>query len=304
MNNQRLDLAPLIERQWRRFGQETPVDGLRLARVENPSGLICSVYRPSLCLVAQGAKVTMLGNTAFRYAAGQCLLSSIDVAVTTHITEASSARPYLALSLAIDPVILAELASEQAETLRDRRCFAALGTSDLDPLLDDPLERLLNLLDSPRDLAVIAPLIRREITWHLLGGYFGGMLRQVGLADNHAGRIGRTTAWIRSHYTKPLRVTDLAALAHMSVPSFHRHFKAVIAMTPIQFQKQVRLQEARYRLLTAESVASVGYAVGYESLSQFSRDYRRLFGAPPGRDGTAIRASLASGSMLPLAQPA
>ena len=207
--------------------------------------------------------------------------------------------PYLALSLAIDPATVTELLAEKAGALADAPAFAALSTADHDPALCDPLRRLLHLLDAPRDAQVLAPLVRREVIWRLLGGGLGPALRQIGLADTHAARIGRATAHIRDHYAETLRVADLAALAGMSVPGFHRHFKAVTTMTPVQFQKQVRLQEARRRLIAAEEVARVGFAIGYESLSQFSRDYRRLFGAPPGRDAAAIRAQLVPEPTLP-----
>jgi AraC-like DNA-binding protein len=296
-------LAALIERQWHRFGRETPADGLLLNRAETPSGPIRSVYRPSFCVVAQGAKTTLLGETGFRYAAGQALFASLDLAVTARITEANPARPYLALSLAIDLDALADLLSAQAETLAEGAApapaFAPLRTVTLDPDLCDPLARLLTQLDHPRDLPVLAPLIGRDIVWRLLGGPLGPALRQVGLPESHAARIGRATAWIREHYAETLRVADLAALARMSPASFHRHFKAVTTMTPVQFQKQVRLHEARRLLLGAGDVAGVGYAIGYESPSQFSRDYRRLFGAPAGRDGAAIRARLTSEPTLP-----
>ena len=288
------DLAPLIERHWFAHGRETPIDGLLLTRAEAPSGIIRSVYRPSFCLVVQGAKTTILGETPYRCAAGQCLLASVDLPVTARITQA----PYLALSLAIDPATVTELLAEQAGALADTP-FAALSTADHDPALCNPLRRLLDLLDAPRDAQVLAPLVRREIIWRLLGGGLGPALRQIGLADTHAARIGRATAHIRDHYAATLRVADLATLAGMSVPGFHRHFKAVTTMTPVQFQKQVRLQEARRRLIAAEEVARVGFAIGYESLSQFSRDYRRLFGAPPGRDAAAIRAQLVPEPALP-----
>ena len=296
-------LAALIERQWHRYGRETPADGLLLNRAETPSGPIRTVYRPPFCVVVQGAKTTLLGVSAYRYAAGQALLASLDLAVTSRITEASPARPYLALNLAIDLDALTDLLSAQADTLAagmdSAPAFAALRTVALDPDLCDPLARLLALLDHPRDLPVLAPLINREIVWRLLGGPLGPALRQAGLPESHAARIGRTTAWIRAHYAEPLRVADLAALARMSAASFHRHFKAVTTMTPVQFQKQVRLHEARRLLLAAGDVAGVGYAIGYESPSQFSRDYRRLFGAPPGRDAAAIRARLAPEPALP-----
>ncbi len=293
------DLARLVDRQWQAHGRETPLDGLLLTRADASSGILRSVYRPSFCVVVQGAKTTMLGDTPFRYAAGQGLLASIDLPVTARITRASADEPYLALSLAIDPAMVADLLSAEGDRLAEAPVFAPLRVASLDPVLCDPLARLLALLDAPGDLAVLAPLVRQEIVWRLLNGPLGATLRQVGLADGHAARIRRATAHIRDHYAEPLRVADLAALAHMSVPSFHRHFKAATTLTPVQFQKQIRLQEARRLLIGAEDVAGVGYAIGYESPSQFSRDYHRLFGAPPGRDGAAIRAALTPEIVLP-----
>ncbi|MEP9400845.1 AraC family transcriptional regulator [Sphingomonas sp. VNH70] len=293
------DLAPLIERHWHRHGRETPIDGLRITRADAPSGLIPALYRPSFCLVVQGGKLSMLGDAAYRYAAGECLLASVDLPVTSRITHASPAAPYLALSLAIDPATIAELLVERGSVAAPPPAFAALTTGAHDPALRDPLRRLLELLDSPRDQPVLVPMLRREIVWRLLGGPLGPSLRQIGLADTHAARIARATAHIRDHFARTLRVADLAALAGMSVPGFHRHFKAVTTMTPVQFQKQVRLQEARRRLIAAEEVARVGFAICYESLSQFSRDYRRLFGAPPGRDAAALRARLVPEPALP-----
>jgi AraC-like DNA-binding protein len=285
-------LIPLVDRNYLRFGRETPLDGLLLNRAETPSGLIRSVYRPSFCVVVQGAKVSVLGDQSFCYRAGEGLLASIDVPVTAWISEASPNRPYLAFSLAIDLAMVAELLAEQSEALANGAPLSALTTTELDSDLCDPLMRLFALLDAPRDLAVLAPLIRREIVWRLLRGGLGATLRQIGLAESHAARIGRATAFIRNRFAEPLRVADLAALAHMSVPSFHRRFKAVTTLTPLQFQKQIRLQEARRLLLVEGDVASVGYATGYQSPSQFTRDYRRLFGVSPGRDGAAMRARL------------
>lgn len=293
------DLARLIERHWFVHGRETPIPGLLITRAEEPTRIIRSVYRPSFCLVVQGAKTSMLGPTPYHYAAGQCLLASVDLPVTSRIVRASAAEPYLALSLAIEPAMVAELLAGQAAMPGAPSAFAALSTGDHDPALRDPLKRLLDLLDMPADQAVLAPLIRREIVWRLLGGALGPSLRQMGLAGTHAARVGRATAHIRDHFAETLRVAELAALAGMSVPGFHRHFKAVTTMTPVQFQKQVRLQEARRRLIAAEDVARVGFAIGYESLSQFSRDYRRLFGAPPGRDAAALRAQLVPEPALP-----
>ncbi len=288
------NLADLVDRQFLVYGRETPLDGLLLTRAQAPSGQIGSVYWPSFCVVLQGDKTTMLGDNHYRYAAGQGLLASVDVPVTARITQASVDKPYLALSLVIDPAMVAALLPACGE-MADQP-FEPLRVVSLDPNLLDPLARLLSLLDSPRDLAVLAPIIRQEITWRLLSGPLAPTLRQVGTLDGRAARIGRVTAFIREHYAQPLRVADLAALAHMSAPSLHRHFKAVTTMSPVQFQKEVRLQEGRRRLIGAADVAQVGYAIGYESASQFSRDYRRLFGVPPGQDGRRMRTVFAPAS--------
>ncbi len=282
-------LANLLDLQAVRFGRDTPIEGLRLTRTETPME-IRSVYRPSFCAVLQGSKISMLGESALRYGAGQGLLASVDVPVTARIVEASPERPYLAFSVEIDPAMVPEMLPALADEAVTEPAFTALHTDRLDAEIMDPLGRLLRLLDTPRDIPVMAPLVKREITWRLLNGSLGPMLRHVGLRDSQAARIGQATAWIRDHFREPLRVPDLAERAGMSVASFHRHFKAVTTLSPVQFQKLVRLQEARRMLLENHEVAAVGYAIGYESASHFNRDYRRQFGAPPGRDIAAIRA--------------
>ena len=162
--------------------------------------------------------------------------------------------------------------------------------SDVSADILDVAVRMLRLLDRPRDVAVLRPLIERELLWRLLEGEQGAMIRQFGLADSRLSQIGHAIRWLRAHYADTLRVEELAQLAAMSVSSFHRHFRAVTAMSPIQYQKQIRLQEARARLLAdARDVATVGFDVGYDSPSQFSREYSRLFGAPPGRDAIRLR---------------
>lgn len=298
------DLRAQALRLWRTHGRETPVEGLRLAAATEPSGPVHAVYRPSLCVVLQGAKTSMLGERSFRYDAGKCLIASVEVPVRAEITRASAAEPYLAFSLGLDPGLVAELLLEPggagmgvgAEVRAAERAGArvgagaALGVHDLPPDLVDPLGRLLGLCGRPRDIAVLGPLIRREIVWLLLNGPMGPDLRAIGLADGPMGRLARAIAHIREGFAEPLRVAHLAALAGMSPAAFHRHFKAATAMTPVQYQKRLRLQEARRLLLAGGGdVAHVGFAIGYESPSQFSREYRRLFGAPPGRDGQAIR---------------
>lgn len=290
MNTDLKSLAATLDRHARHYSGEPPVPGLHLTRAEAPM-VIRSVYRPCFCAVLQGAKLSVLGDKAFHYSAGQILVASIDVPVTARIMEASKEKPYLALSLEIDVATVAELipAADKA-VMSEETAFSALHTSDLEDDLLDAVGRLLNLLDRPKDIAVMAPLIQREIMWRLLNGPLGPVLRHVGLRDTRAARIGRAAAWVRENFSQPLRVTELADMVGMSVASFHRHFKAVTTLSPVQFQKVVRLQEARRLLLENHEVAAVGHAIGYESASHFSRDYRRQFGAPPGRDMAALRA--------------
>lgn len=293
------DLAPLaahISRQWQAHGRESPIPGLLLTCAEAPSGPIHAVYRPSLCVVVQGAKTSQLGERLYQYEAGKCLIASLEVPVRAHIVRASPDAPYLAFSLSIEAELVADLLLEHgppdAPPEAPDAC-AALEVQSLPADLIDPLMRLMALCDQPRDRPVLAPLIRREIVWRLLNSPLGRNLRQIGFADTRLSRIGRTIAHIRDHYDAPLHVPSLAALAGMSPATFHRHFKAATALSPVQFQKMLRLQEARRRLLLdGADVTQVGYALGYESPSQFSREYRRLFGAPPGRDSTRMRQTL------------
>lgn len=289
------DISPLkdlIARQWRAHGRETPIDGLLLTSVTAPTGPIHAVYRPSLCVVVQGAKTSMLGDRAYRYDEGKCLIASMEVPIRAEITRATPDRPYLAFSLALDPGTISDLLLELGGA-DETPARAALAVHAFELELVDPLCRLLALCDRPRDTAILAPMIRREITWLLLNGSMGPALRQIGLAGSHMARIGRAIACIREGFADQLNVRQLADVAGMSPATFHRHFKAVTAMTPVQYQKQLRLQEARRLLLSdGTDVARVGYAIGYESPSQFSREYRRLFGSPPGRDGQEIRRSL------------
>ncbi|WP_165856089.1 AraC family transcriptional regulator [Marinobacter sp. JSM 1782161] len=286
-------LRDLVERQWLAHGPETAIDGLRLTRAEQPSGTIRALYQTSFCIVLQGAKVTAIGETAYHYRLGECLFASVNLPVNSRIVEAAPDKPYLALSLSIDPAMMAELLVAHPEVAYRGPKQAALVTAPVPDDLYDPVTRLLRLLDQPEDREVMEPLIRREIGWRLLRSPLGPALQQVGMKDSDTARIGRVTAWMHANYQQPFKVAELAAMASMSPASFHRHFKAMTQLTPVQFQKRVRLQEARRLLLSAHEVASVGYQVGYESPSQFSRDYRKLFGAPPGRDKAVMRSNVA-----------
>lgn len=245
------------------------------------------VYEPMLCVVLDGAKRTTLGAQTFDYHAGDCLVVSADLPVSGQVLEA----PYAAVGIALDPAMISELMLEGGDSAPgDEAPGRALRVSRMDDGLIDAVGRLIALLDRPGDAPVLAPMIRREIVWRLLAGENGAMVRQIGSRDGRLGRIQRVIARLRERYAEPIRIEALAALAGMSETSLHRHFKAVTSMSPLQFQKQVRLQEARNRLLNdGRDIAGVGFAVGYDSPSQFSREYSRQFGRPPGRDLKQLR---------------
>jgi len=246
------------------------------------------VYEPMLCLILDGAKTTTLGGETHPYRAGQYLVVSADLPVSGKVAEA----PYLAMGVAIDPSMVAELLIETGGGLAvDEAPTRALAVSTMDDDLIDTVTRLVRLLDRPGDAAVLAPMIRRELLWRLLAGEHAAMVRQIAAVDGRLVQVKRAIEWIRSNFAEPMRIETLAGLSGMSETSLHRHFKAVTAMSPLQYQKQIRLQEARNLLLgRGGDVAGVGFAVGYDSPSQFSREYSRQFGRPPGRDLERLRA--------------
>ncbi|MDB5530519.1 MAG: DNA-binding protein AraC-type [Devosia sp.] len=253
---------------------------------------IAEMTEPMFALVAQGAKGVGLGEGVFDYSAGQYLIVSVDLPLQAHVAVATQETPYLGIGITLRPDAIAALLLEVGSTPATRSDPPGIAVSELTNELADPVVRLLRLLDRPADIPVLAPAIEREILWRLINGPQGDIVRQIGLADSRMAQIGRAIRWIRGHYAQPMRIEDLAAHVNMSVTSFHRHFRGVTSMTPIQYQKQIRLQAARSRLMsTAADVAEVGFSVGYDSPSQFSREYRRLFGQPPGKDGKSLRRS-------------
>jgi AraC-like DNA-binding protein len=279
--------------------------GAGLTRTALPGvSLVCSpritqpledVIEPTLSVIAQGAKETDLSGRTFTYGPGQFLVVSVELPVIGHVTQATIEEPFLAFVLKLRPERIAALLLETAPTTAVRlgavdATPAGIAVSDASPALIDGIGRLLALLDTPDDAAALAAGVEREVLWRLLTGPQGTTVRQIGLADSRLAHLARAIRWIRDHFNETLRVDQLAALATMSVTSFHRHFRAVTSMTPIQFQKQIRLREARARLLVHPGdITGVGFAVGYDSPSQFSREYRRMFGAPPSRDALALR---------------
>lgn len=282
-------LGPLIDRQATRYGLYTPIDGLMISRFVQPSQPLATVQRPVYSVVVQGVKEAMIGNDVIRYAAGHSLIAGVDLPVTSRIVTASREEPYLSVSFELDYKIVLDLLGDQPHRQSSTPNILPFAVRDFDPRLSDPLVRLLELLDYPQDIPVLAPLISREIVWRLLQSPFATLLRQLTWPDGNIARIARATNWIRENFAETLRIVQLAELVGMSVPSFHRHFKTITTVSPLQFQKQVRLHIARRYLLTAKGVGSVAFDVGYDSLSQFNRDYRKLYGLPPTQDVASLR---------------
>ncbi|MFI6347170.1 AraC family transcriptional regulator N-terminal domain-containing protein [Streptomyces sp. NPDC050560] len=286
------ELCALIDRHARRG--TPPVEGLLLSRSERPTAPEPSLTGPVLALVAQGAKRTGLGERTYEYRAGQYLVVTVDLPVTGHFSEASPGRPFLGVGLELRPAAIADLLLQHATAPGPARppggAVSGIAVSTAPYELVDALVRLLRLLERPADRPVLAPLIEKEILWRLVTGEQGAVIRQIGLADSTLSQIGRAVRWIRDHHASALRVGELADMCAMSASSFHRHFRAVTAMTPLQFQKNIRLQQARLLLMSRDDdVEDVGYAIGYDSPSQFSREYRRQYGLPPGRDAERLR---------------
>jgi AraC-like DNA-binding protein len=276
----------------------TRVPGLLLSKVDS-SEPHHSLTEPLLVVMAQGGKRLLLGEQVHEYRAGQYLLVTTDLPVTGHFVGASPRTPALGMGLALRPAAIAPLLLETPPHRRHGET-SPIATGDADADLLDATARLLRLLDHPADAPVLAPLIEREILWRLLTGPHGGLLRQIGLADSSTHCVNRAIRWIRDNYAEPMRIDELARLTGMSPSAFHRHFRAVTAMSPLQFQKRIRLQEARSLLVAdAGDVAGVGHLVGYDSPSQFNREYRRLFGAPPGQDAARLREAAAPAPQLP-----
>jgi len=287
------ELRALIARHAAGGKAGTLVSGLTVKAVFKPTEPLHSIDEPVFAVVAQGAKRTVLADRVFEYRAGHFLVASVELPLTSQVTRASDKAPFLGVGLALKPELIASVLLETAS--EDRGVAERLGidVSEAPAELLEAVVRLLRLLDRPSDIPILRPLIEREIVWRLLCGDQGEMVRQIGLADSRLSRIRRAIRWIRERYAEPLEIEDLAKQVAMSATSFHRHFRAATAMSPLQYQKQIRLQKARSRLMTnGDDVAKVGFSVGYDSPSQFNREYARFFGAPPGRDAARLRAAV------------
>lgn len=267
------------------------IPGVSLIRASAPTAPMPVVYQPTLCLIAQGRKQVVLGSTRYVYDPARYLAASVDLPVTGSVIDASDSVPYLCLMLDLDPTELSDLALRHPAADDDSRTtVAGIALGDTTPELLDAAVRLLALLDRPADIAALAPLVIREILYRLLTATGNGLIRQMATANSRLNQIARAIAWLRAHYHEACRIDDIADVAGMSRSTFHTHFKAVTAMSPLEFRSQLRLQEAR-RLMVAEAMdaAGAGFRVGYESPSQFSRDYVRLFGLPPATHALKLR---------------
>lgn len=284
---QRVELTKIIESHTGQDGsQMTAIPTLFFSRFFNDTGPKYGVYNPSLCIVVQGMKEVLLSQEHYQYGPADYLVASVNLPITGQVTEASSKVPYLALKLEFTPSEVLEVLREfQMEVEKKENAKRGLYVSKIEPSLLDAVTRLARLLDNPKDIPVLAPLIRKEIIYRVLQGEHGGMLKQIAIEGSSTNQISDVIEHIMNNYEKAFKIEELAEIANMSVSSLHRHFKEVTAMSPIQFQKQLRLQEARSLLLSESGdAADVAFRVGYESPSQFSREYSRMFGLPPKED--------------------
>lgn len=290
-NNQH-ELCKLIDRYTNQDGvHPTSIPSLFLIRESIITEPISRVNEPSFCIIIQGEKEVWLGEECFRYGPGNYIVASVDLPVTGQVIKASSDSPYLALKLEFTSSEILEVLNDTGiQSGQRRNARRAMFVSEVEPSLLDGVIRLACLLDNPKHIPILAPLFKKEILYWVLQGPQGEALEQMAIEGSNAIRIRNVIEHIIYNYEKTFRIEDLAEIANMSVASFHRHFKEVTAMSPIQFQKQLRLQEAR-RLLLAESSdgADVAFRVGYESQSQFSREYSRMFGFSPRADINRLR---------------
>lgn len=292
----REELASRIERLTGQDGRHSSAwPRLVFFRSSAPEPSLCAIYEPGVILVAQGAKQLIVGGEVYRYDQTNYLITSFNMPAHCQVTEASSSQPYLCARLDFDMARLSEVLTSTATAASSDRGRRGVSTGLIDTPLMDAMLRLVRLLDSATDLAVLGPLVEREILYRLLTGPQGSMLRQLATSGSRSQQIARAIDWLKLHYASALRIDDLAGEVAMSPSSLYHHFRAITAMSPLQYQKQLRLQEAR-RLLFSEhgDVASIAHSVGYESPSQFSREYSRQFGTSPLRDAAHLRRNMES----------
>jgi AraC-like DNA-binding protein len=274
-------------------GHAQPVPGLHLYRASVPAEPLHGVITPSLCVIAQGSKEVLVGASQYRYDPAHYLLATMDLPHISHICDASAERPYLSLRLELDPALVGSVMTVVGQrTSPGPQAARAMAVSPLTMELLEPVVRLVRLLDTPADVPVVWPLVTREIVYRLLQGEHGDRLRQLALRGGYTARIARAVEHLRRDFDQPLRVEPLARELGMSVSAFYQHFKDVTALSPVQFQKRLRLQEARRLMLSEDLDATrAAFRVGYHDAAHFSREYKSMFGAPPLRDVAQLRAA-------------
>jgi AraC-like DNA-binding protein len=289
---QRAELSKMIEGHTGQDGIHlTAIPSLFFSRYSYDTGPNYGVNKPSLCIVVQGLKEVLLSQERYQYGPADYLLASVKLPITGQVTEATSEVPYLALKLEFTPSEILEVLREfQMGVDKKENTKRGMHVSKIEPSLLDAVTRLARLLDTPKDIKVLAPLITKEIIYRVLQGEYGGMLKQIAIEGSSANQISDVIEHIMNNYEKSFKIEELAEIANMSVSSLHRHFKEITAMSPIQFQKQLRLQVVRSLLLSESAdAADVAFRVGYESPSQFSREYSRMFGLPPKEDINSLK---------------
>lgn len=294
MTNSKIDAlaSAILQRAAADTVNTTDIPELKLSHFSAPTIGVSILYEPCLCFVAQGGKEVTLAGEDYPMNAGDFLLVSVDLPVDARVAEADAKTPYLGIQISLDPKVIGELLADGSAVSSTGPAERGISVSAADASLQDAILRLVSLLDQPQDIKPLAPLVLREITHRVLTGPQGVRLRQIALAGAPAYRIAQAIRWLKEHFADTLKIESLAEQVGLSTSSFHLHFKNVTAMTPLQYQKRMRLQEARSLMLGEKlDAAEAAFRVGYESPSQFSREYRRMFGAPPRQDIDAMLAA-------------
>jgi AraC-like DNA-binding protein len=287
----RQELVERIAQAIREDGRVEPLKGLYLHRSSSPTEPVHGVSKPAFCVIAQGSKEVFLGENRYQYDTAHYLLTTVELPVVSQVLEASQAQPYLSVRLQLDPTLVGSVLVEaDIASPPGHGDVKAIDVSLLDASLLDAVVRLVRLLDSPAEARVLAPLVTREIVYRLLMGAQGARLHHIAVLGGYTHCMSRAVDLLRKDFNQPLRIESIAQELGMSISGFHHQFKAVVAMSPLQFQKRLRLQEAR-RLMLGENLdaASAGYRVGYDDASHFNREYKSLFGLPPMRDMERLR---------------
>lgn len=275
-------------------GTIEPFKDVYLRRFSSPTEPLLNMAAPNFHVIAQGSKEAQLGEECYRYGPYQYCIGTVELPLVTHIVEASSERPYLSISLELDPILVGSVMSESGQTPPSEPADVnAFSVNSLDADLLDAVVRLVRLIENPTEAPVLVPLVKREIVYRLLTGEQGERLRHIAILGSYTPPIAKVIERLHTDLAQPIRIENIARELGMSVSGFHHHFKSVTAISPLQFQKRLRLQEAR-RLMLGEGLdaASAGYRVGYHNASHFNRDYKNMFGLPPMRDLERLRGNI------------